>query len=144
MIRCFQWVTDLEIIQARVTRIPCTSRKVRSRRATWGLSLCCWNIAFVRSIEDRVHEHWTQDVRNVKRCACRVPNDCRNYHNKFRTPMPILNSSRRRAISSEPPDTYAVIRTTHRIETRLKRRHWATPISSFVIWSTRVAVSLYS
>ena len=32
----------------------------------------------------------------------------------------------------------------HRTETPLKRRYWVFPVSSFLIWWTRVAISLYS
>ncbi|GFY11950.1 hypothetical protein TNCV_4974501 [Trichonephila clavipes] len=43
MTRCFQWVTDTEIMQAMEY-----SRKARTRSTTSGLALCCWKMAFGR------------------------------------------------------------------------------------------------
>ncbi|GFV09054.1 hypothetical protein TNCV_869201 [Trichonephila clavipes] len=50
-------------------------------------------------------------------------------HNQWTTPIPISNASRQREISWEPPDTYIACRTG----IRPKRRHYDTPVSSFVI-----------
>ncbi|GFY11060.1 hypothetical protein TNCV_4470461 [Trichonephila clavipes] len=59
-------------------------------------------------------------------------------------PLPILNASRQRVVYSRPPGTYTDINIARRTGTRLKRRYCATSESSFVILSTRIAVSLYA
>ena len=50
------------------------------------------------------------------------------------------NSSKRRAFSLMPPDMYAA----NRNGTDPKRQYYAILVSSFVVWYTRVSVSLYS
>ncbi|GFX39567.1 hypothetical protein TNCV_2103131 [Trichonephila clavipes] len=63
---------------------------------------------------------------------CSLHNGCLNHHTRCKAPMSISKH------------VYGHQNTARRTETRLKKRHCTTPVLSFVVRYTRIAVSLYA
>ncbi|GFT37089.1 hypothetical protein TNCV_3135421 [Trichonephila clavipes] len=57
--------------------------------------------------------------------------------------QPITSYANIKGDQRPSPSLQTLQNTTHSAKTHLKRRHWAIPVSSFVVWHIRVATSLY-